>query len=224
MTIASTVRSMVPDTWFGVGLHRDFPDNPYGNVADGFFTTEDDVPYRNLQDETSDLSLVNAALMLGSGGGNDTPESQIESLYLTATGMGLVYPTDTASASIPPKVCVASPDDPAPPRGYPCFRPGALPIVVLVTDADFHNGVTPGDEYAGPVASVAHTNADAVTALSNIGARFIGVNLGAARPDMEFIANGTGSIGSTLECSSLRQTSTSGPAALRSRKRSRRNR
>ena len=50
--------------------------------------------------------------------------------------MGLTWP----GGSVPPRTCPAIPDEPAPRRGYPCFRPGALPIVLIFGDNVFHNG------------------------------------------------------------------------------------
>ena len=75
-------------------------------------------------------------------GGSDGPESYVPALYSTATGMGLTWPT----GMIPGRTCEMIPDETGPRRGYPCFRPGALPIILLFGDANFHNG--PGAMYA----------------------------------------------------------------------------
>jgi len=63
---------------------------------------------------------------LPSNGGADGPESQVESLYQIATGEGL-------GSWVP---AYAGPDC----VGAPCFREGALPIIVMFTDAPMHNG------------------------------------------------------------------------------------
>lgn len=168
----------------------------------------DDAPYTHDVDITGDLTRVNAALALEVNAGNDIPESGTEALYLAATGMGLTYPNDrTGTTTIAGKTCAAVAGETEPRRGYPCFRPGALPIVVTVTDAPFHNGTTTSGDwsvpYAGSVAPVAHSFAQAVTALNDLGARAIGVNVGsgaggtAAGADLSALATQTGTVNST---------------------------
>ncbi|WP_157070153.1 hypothetical protein [Sandaracinus amylolyticus] len=167
----------------------------------------DDAPYTHDVDITGDLARVNAALALRVNGGFDIPESGTEAIYLTATGMGLSYPNDrTGTSTIAAKTCAPVAGETDARRGYPCFRPGALPIVVTVTDAPFHNGTTTSTSwsvpYAGPVASAAHTFAQAVTALNDLGARAIGVNVGtgtggtAAGADLRALAMQTGTVSS----------------------------
>ena len=99
--------------------------------------------------------------------GEDGPESYIPALWSTATGEGLAWP----GGSIPDQSCAIDPDEPTPPRGYPCFRPGALPIILLFGDAPFHNGSTygVGDDYDHDAPGYDET----VTALTRIGARVI---------------------------------------------------
>ena len=81
----------------------------------------------------------------------------------------------------------------------PCFRPGALPVFVLVTDAAFHNGPVAAHTYDPAVAGGTKTYAEAVNALDAIHARVIGVpvagqNPGAARADLSDLAKATGSL------------------------------
>ncbi|UJR85608.1 hypothetical protein [Sandaracinus amylolyticus] len=168
----------------------------------------DDAPYTHDIDITGDLARVNAALALTVNGGADIPESGTEAIYLAATGMGLTYPNDrTGTSTIAAKTCAPVAGETEARRGYPCFRPGALPIVVTVTDAPFHNGTTTNASwsvpYAGPVATSAHSFAQAVTALNDLGARAIGVNVGtgtggtAAGTDLRALAMQTGTVSST---------------------------
>ena len=169
----------------------------------------DDAPYVHDIDITADLGRVNAALGLTVNGGNDIPESGAEALFLAATGMGLTYPNArTTTSSIPAKTCAMVAGETEPRRGYPCFRPGALPIVVTVTDAPFHNGAsaTTADwtiPYAGGVAGVAHTLDQAIASLNDLGARAIGVNVGsgpggtAAGVDLTRLATMTGTVSSS---------------------------
>ena len=189
MTIASTVSGVIDDVQFGVGSYEDFPVAPYGELF-GYgsrFPDRPDWPFHLEQEITSNLSLVLAALNLTADGGNDWPESGTEALYQTATGFGVNYP----GGSVPMRTCPEIPDEPARRRGYPCFRPGALPIIVLVTDADIHNGPV-GENYSGLPTAAAY--APTVDALNAIGARVIGVDLSSARDDLEPIARATGTV------------------------------
>jgi hypothetical protein len=196
-SLAADINLAIENVQFGVGSYEDFPVSPYGETTGYFGRTRPDWPFHLETVITDDLAAVQARLSLMADGGNDWPESATEALYLTATGEGLSYP----GGSIPPQSCPSIPDEVGTRRGYPCFRPGSLPIVVIVTDADFQNGPSGTGAYAGAVAAVAHSFADAAAALNRIGARTIGVNLGSARADMDVLATMTGSVdgsGTTL--------------------------
>ena len=121
--------------------------------------------------------------------GDDSPESYVPALYATATGEGLTWP----GGSIPPRDCPAVVDERGTRRGYPCFRAGALPIVLLVGDDAFHNG--PGGAYPYSFAE-APTYDEAVGALQSIGARVMGIYSGApaSRVDYEQMATDTGTV------------------------------
>jgi hypothetical protein len=105
--------------------------------------------------------------------GMDIPESYVPALWSTATGRGLDWPaTDwTSAGSVADRACPSIPDELGPRRGYPCFRHGSLPIVLLVGDAPFHNGPTGGHPYPFD----APTYDEAVDALTAIGARVISI-------------------------------------------------
>ncbi len=122
--------------------------------------------------------------------GNDGPESYVPALHATATGMGLTWP----GGMVPPRACPAIPDEPATRRGYPCFRSGSLPIVLLFGDNLFHNG--PGG--SNPYSFAAPTFDATATALNGVGARVMGIYsggaFGGARADYEAIARATGAV------------------------------
>src|SRR5690606_11836371 len=127
-----------------------------------------------------DLTAVQAALgRLAAAGGGDGPESATEALYQTATGEGgtWTFASGAPTFRLAPAFCPSVPDEVGRRRGYPCFRPGSLPIVVLVTDALFHNGPGGSNAYAG-ISPAPHTFDQAVSALNAIGARLIGVAVG----------------------------------------------
>ncbi len=102
--------------------------------------------------------------------GSDGPESFVPALWATATGealpwMGGMVPAQT---ECPPETI-----------GYPCFRSDAVPIVILIGDAEFHNG--PMD--AEPYSFDAPTYLEAVDALNEIGANVVSIYSGPDDPD-----------------------------------------
>lgn len=199
--IAADIRTAIPDVHMGVGHHEDFPVGaptggplpiPYGGMGDE--------AYFNLQDITDSLEEVQTALNgLTLGNGGDGPESQVEALYQIATAEGGEWVASRGGTySIPERRCPARPDEETSRFGYPCFRPGALPIVVLVTDVIFHNGLDttlPGGVNYTNLTPAPHTFDEAAAGLDSIGARFIGVGVdGFAEQDMSEMARRTGSV------------------------------
>ncbi len=127
-TIIPQVRVAIPDAWFGVGDLQEYPVDPYGYASN--------FPYRNRLDMTSSITAAQTAVNALTTNGNITwPESSTQALYSMATGNGLgpYYPARTTC--------------PAGTWGYPCFRDGTVPIVVLLTDAGYMNGPTTRDDY-----------------------------------------------------------------------------
>lgn len=166
-SIVTRIRERIPDVQMGVGRLDDFPRSSFGSPGD--------VPYENVQDITPDVEVVRAGLnSLVARGGNDEPESFTEAVYQTATGAGGNWSFTGGPFDLPPRACPTFPDEVAPRRGYPCFRPGALPIVVTVGDANWHNDHTGSYPYSGITPAPA-TFDQAADALRAIGGRFIGV-------------------------------------------------
>jgi len=194
------VQALIPDVQFGAGGFDDFPVGSHGGGTDRpYYHLIDIVPF------AQDLGSMTGGGFAGSdvqtfapSGGNGTNdiidavrsyprhsggngcESGVEALYQTATGVGVSYP----GGAIPPKTCGSIPDEMGARRGYPCFRPGALPIIVYVSDAPFHDPLPAGwplDTLEGAsctysdVGSAARYDA-ALTALSGIGARVVSLS------------------------------------------------
>jgi len=198
--IASEIGTRIPNVQLGVGKFDDFPigggdSGPFPGL--GGYGSPGDVPYENIQNITADVAAVQAGLgRLSAAGGGDGPESSVEALYQTATGEGGTWMAGSDSFSLPRQACPAVPDEVGRRRGYPCFRPDSLPIVVLVTDAPFHNGPGGSDAYAG-ITPPPHFFDQAVTALTNIGARMIGVAVGSGpQAHEEEVARMTGTVDS----------------------------
>lgn len=190
-TIASALAERIPDVQMGVGQFRDFP---FGSGF-GAYGSAGDMPYQNMQNITNDVSAVQSALgRLSAAGGADGPESHVAALFHASLTMGATYTSSGSSWTLPPANCPAIPDDPAPRIGYPCFRAGALPIYVMVTDINMHDGPGGTQPYAGisprpPIFDVA------MAAVTSIGARFVGVAVdGGGRADMEEVARRTGTV------------------------------
>lgn len=201
--IAAELETRVRDAQLGVGQFEDFPfeytcprEDPLCMRMPGVgsYGSESDEVYANRQDITDDVTALQRALdALELGDGRDNPESQVEALYQVATGEGGAWTFLSLSYSLAPKVCAPVPDEVGLRRGHPCFRPGALPIVVLVSDVRFHNDPTGMDAY-NTISPAPHTFMDAVDALNGIGARTVGVAVnGGGRDDQEALARATGS-------------------------------
>ena len=189
--IVPGLRDAIHDVQMGVGSMDDFNMSPYGDCG---WAGGCDEPFWHWQDITADdgavLDALQQVLTNPRGSGNDSPESYVPALWITATGNGM---TD-GGANVPPKTtCFA---DGITPVGYPCFRPDALPIVILVGDAPWHNGPDP-DPYPYEFPTVGFN--DAVSAFLGIGARFIGVfvdrwGMYEGQEDMQAMASGTGTV------------------------------
>ena len=156
-TIIPQIQEALPGTWFGVGWFADFAIGDYGMSPDQ--------PFVMTQVMTSDTALVQTAVNNLPGGcvGGDEPESLVEALYQTLTGEGL-------GTWVPPYACTSG-------SGAPCFREGAMPLVVVFTDAAMHNGPpgTAGTVYAG-ITPEPHVWDDAVGAILAAGAKIISID------------------------------------------------
>ena len=123
--IIGAVRCKIRDANFGVGYFREIP-LYYGDA--------DSVTFRNLQDVTSNInSVVTAVNTLTTVSNNDWPEAAMLALNALVTGNGYYFGTN--KTGLAPRIGC-----PSLTYGYPCFRNSAIPIVVMFTDAQFHNG------------------------------------------------------------------------------------
>ncbi len=190
--IVSDVRTAVPDTAFGVARFDDFPVGSYGVTPD--------VPFGLIQRITTSMAAITSGVAgLTLHGGADLPESQIEAFYQAATGAGF----RSAGGTVWTPVFMPSVGFDATlghgTIGGAGFRMDAQPIIVMATDITFHrkwgdNAIVAGnratwcgdlatdacDEYAMSSFGTAadqqpKTVAEAVAALSGIGARVLGL-------------------------------------------------
>ena len=175
-TIIPGLAAEIRDVRFSVASFADFPFSIYGTYRDAPFTL--------LQEITSDIHQTQGAVdRLSASGGGDEPESHVEALYQVATGEGL-------GRWIAERSCSEG-------RGYPCFRHGATPIILLFTDAPFHNGPGGAYPYSG-ISPAPHSYTETVNALNALNAKVIGLLTGsaAAYDDLQSIARDTRTLAS----------------------------
>ncbi len=195
-SVAAQIQARIENVQMGVGHFEDFPNDASG-LSFTAYGAPGDKPYEHRVDITADLAMVQSGLnSLLTANGADSSEAHVEALYQTATGMGgsWTFAAGGAPFTIPPRSCPSIPDEIGTRRGYPCFRPGSLPIVVEVSDITWHNGPGGSDPYSG-ITPPPHTFDEAGNALRSIGARFIGVCVdGGGRTEAEAMARLTGTV------------------------------
>ena len=176
--IAPGIAAAIPDSALGVATFADFPVNNCGE--------EGDVPFSLNTPITQDLSQVQTAVdAIGMSNGIDRPESQVEALYQVATGEGLLPYIEPSGGC------------PGGGVGYPCFRQGALPVILLFTDAPFHNGPGGTNPYRCPLGVDEHGYDDAVRVLNALDARVMGLYSGDGEGlgDTTAVVRDTGALG-----------------------------
>ena len=175
-TIVPQVRDTIPNVWFGAGIYDQCP------FVDFCTTSGTPVGIDNLQSLASDEGLTLTALESISGiTCNGANEPYIGSLWLLATGDTSRWPR------LDPVDC----PDPAAPIGYPCFRTGAIPIIVQFGDEHFYDqSYLQGCEDFPLFAAM-------IDALNAIHARYIGIGSSAEMWDSNGLQDtcvGTGSV------------------------------
>jgi hypothetical protein len=145
--VIDRVRSAIPDAWFGVGRYEQYDWYPW-NQDD-----QSAVVYEHVLSMTADATAPSSALAWTQSqffdSGYTAPRSWIDALFATATTAGLA---GRSGFWVLPRAFWSSPGNaesgacPEGRIGYPCFRPSALPVTVLLADAPANNG--PGGQYA----------------------------------------------------------------------------
>lgn len=206
-TIVTEMSSVLTDVGVGFGGFAGFG-GPAAGMCMTVFGLEvcpdgpsGDEPFRLDQVITTDLAEMQAGVMrLHTDYGGANWASSNEALYLAATGEGF-------EPWLGSQRCPAVPDEEGRRYGYPCFRPGALPIMVVLTDTSSKNGpLTSGGggtyDPSGFTMSPRgpHTFEETRAALAAIGARVIGVlsgqEISSPTPRQQFNvwANETGTV------------------------------
>ncbi|MBI2393495.1 MAG: hypothetical protein HYV09_28195 [Deltaproteobacteria bacterium] len=155
--IIPKLKLAIPNVGIAVSGHDDFPVSPFGSTPD--------MPFYLLQTVTASVTAAQAGVnALAIHNGNDGPESQYEGIYQILTGEGVAW----KGGSIKKKTNAPGT------FGYVDFRPGSLPVAVLVTDIDFH----PKDDYAPIVEGTPapHGREEVVAAYKKTFARHVGIS------------------------------------------------
>ncbi|MGB8328801.1 MAG: vWA domain-containing protein [Polyangiales bacterium] len=131
--LTGALKCVVDDVWMGLGQFNEVPLSPHGHPY-GY------TPYHHHLDVTNDLQhLLDGVSALTTTSNVDNPEAATQAMYSVATGQGL-------GPWVPNRQGC-----PVGRWGYPCFRPGALPVIMLFTDAEMYNGPRTGSpKYKDP--------------------------------------------------------------------------
>ncbi|MGZ3421337.1 MAG: hypothetical protein ACXVEE_25900 [Polyangiales bacterium] len=122
-TIIPTLKKTIPSVGVAVAGHDDFPVSPFGSA-------DIDQPFYLLQTVTTSVTAAQAGVnALATHGGNDGPEAQYEGVYQILTGDGVKWTTGQIKKKTNAPMTY----------GFVDFRAGSLPVVVLMTDANFHS-------------------------------------------------------------------------------------
>ena len=149
----------IPSVGIAVVDHKDYPVSPFGSPGD--------FPVRIVQTVTTDVARAQAAVgYYLADGGSDGPEAQIPAMFHTLTGAPLRWHGGEVPAHASAEGRWGGAD----------FRPGSLPIVVEITDVDWHDAAS--SPYDGNVTSPP-TLVELEDAFNKAGAKFIDVTNGA---------------------------------------------
>lgn len=168
--IIERIADTIPDAWVGGGQFDDMPFGSYGGGSDEPF-----ILAIGMTPPERSASVQTAFNAISMHGGADGPESGTQALWQIITGEGntWMYSGSRYTIAAHRDACLDGG------WGAPCFRDGALPIVVLFTDICQHNGPPDEDPSCDPYTGITPAPAlwtDTMAAMNRRGARFIGVN------------------------------------------------
>ncbi|MBL8721452.1 MAG: hypothetical protein JNL79_36025 [Myxococcales bacterium] len=127
-TVIPALSKAIPSVGVAIVDHKDYPVCSHGGA--GYGTFPGDFPAKVHQIVTTDIAKAQAATTkYVASGGADGPESQIPSMWHILTGGALNWTGGTVAAHTPAPGTFGGVD----------FRPGSLPVVVLMTDVSWHD-------------------------------------------------------------------------------------
>lgn len=129
LNVMADVRAKFPDAQFGLGLYREYPLAPLA-------AAHSQAPYHHILDLTDDDALVQTAVSTLNTVTNNMrlASAATQALYSVASGLGLGDFVPNRGS------CPSAPDGDI---GYPCFRDGALHVVMNISDVEVYNGPRP---------------------------------------------------------------------------------
>lgn len=184
-SIISALAANIPDLGIGIAAHDDVPNDVDGTC--GLDHSYYDLPNGVIRDVSSAGTPLTAAIAQSQGAanaltthyGNDTPESQV---------LGLIHAVDGQAVYDGCNGAIGAVADTATTFGSLRFRKGALPIVVEISDASWHNGVH-GLGFANGGLQDINSLRDAI---NRRGAKFIGVASGTGSGDSDAVIRNPG--------------------------------
>lgn len=175
----------------GVGADARYAMTAHGDFMEGGVNYTGNVAV--FQRMTYDVAAVRASTsMLRADSGGDWSESQVTAMHSLIDGRGHPNYGGTATRNVDAvSDCGDGPDD-DPSFGWCCFRENRVPIMVLFSDAPWHNGidaidgVPAGGNYYGSTPSAAIWG-DLVDAMVTRGAYFVGIDVAAGQTYMNSV-------------------------------------
>jgi hypothetical protein len=190
-----------------MGDFRDVPCAGYGQPGDSIYRNRfpigpqtfagnvaAPVPNGSGFDAPPNVTSILQSLTAAQGG--DGPEALTQALWIAATSQPYAVTTSCIWSPLPP---YPAPCSELGMLGVPCFRPDALPIFVVLTDAPFHNGPIVQNAYNPALVGGTKSYAESIAAVNALHAKIVGVPVatgspGAARNDLTDLATQTASL------------------------------
>lgn len=161
-TLLTQLQAAIPDVGLAVVDYRDYP---IGNIfSSTYYGASGDWPVKVHQKVTTTLTAAQSAVAkYVAGGGGDGPESAIPAMQHILTGEQLTWSGGSVA-----QATASSPGA----WGGVDFRPGAVPVIVNITDIDWHG------ENHSPYNFATPTMATLKTAFKSKNAFFVDVSSG----------------------------------------------
>ena len=183
-SLASGLKAAVPSVAMGVADFKSWPCSPDGTTAEGDYPWKLDNRIITVSTTAGLTQIQNAITALAAIGGYDGPEDGFDAAWFATSGLG---GSDCAGGTLAGFSGSTAPGavtgETTGTIGGMGFRAGALPILVVASDAEFHDEQDPADiarppgKGSAPFSpnTYAHGHDAVVSELATIGARVIGI-------------------------------------------------
>lgn len=165
---------------YGVADFRDIPNGQYGAANDWILRVRQSL-------NADPMFALNAVRAMTAATGGDWPESQVEAIYQVLEGTGITGHEMDETPRLPMggmgwvgrMVAARDCAEDVNPFGWGCFRPGRVPIILLFSDADWHNGILGSYPYSNIRGLQNYSTLR--NAMVARGAYFVGIDVGQTR-------------------------------------------